>query len=141
MIYIEKVDQIWPFSIKINLKSNFLIFFTICWNRFRRDDSKSNNKFGSKKSIKRRLESDLKQILALGWLNCISLPLAAHFDNRKSCQLLLRYWQKIPICCLMYSFETERLEKLGTTLEYTLPISKKHFNLFLLWHFKTHSKN
>ena len=72
-IYIEKVNQIWPLSIKIDLKSNFYNLFTICWDRCRHDELKSNDDFWLKKLIKRQFESDLKQNLALGRLNCISL--------------------------------------------------------------------
>ena len=80
-IYIKKVnlyqksDQIRPFLIKIDLKS-------ICWNRFHRDDSKSSNdEFGSKKSIKMQFEYDLKQILAGGRYDRISLNLVESFDQ------------------------------------------------------------
>ena len=62
----QKSDQIRPFLIKINQKS-------ICWNRFRRNDWKSNDKFGSKKLIKIPFEYDVKQILAGDRFDRISL--------------------------------------------------------------------
>ena len=66
LIYIEKVDPIqslliyfWSLSIEFEHFDGFLSR----WNWFRGDDS--DDKFGSKKSIKRRFESDTKWIIGL----------------------------------------------------------------------------
>ena len=58
--------------------------FTICWNRFHCDDSKSNDEFGLEKLNKRRFESRLKQILALGRLNRISLVDGRYRANKNT---------------------------------------------------------
>ena len=85
---IVKIDGIWSkkvwksqfiFFFYKHFQSNFLIkikivhVFHSCWNQFCRNHSDSEDKFGSKKLIKRWFKSDLSQNLALSWFNRLSL--------------------------------------------------------------------
>ena len=72
-IYIEKVDQIRPFLIRIDLKLNFQIFLPSAGIDFivTIQNSTTNT---DQNLISRWFESDLIRILSLGRLDCISLP-------------------------------------------------------------------
>ena len=69
-IYNKKVDQIQYILIIFWYKLNLTIYL---WFKFESKRANRTAEIGSKKLIKRRFESDLKQILAWGRLDHISL--------------------------------------------------------------------
>ena len=71
-IYLNIFNHFWYIFIQKDSFQTFRSFFG-CWNRFRHNDLDSDNEFRSKKSIKRRFESDFKLNLPQGRTNRISL--------------------------------------------------------------------